>query len=49
MGLSFKYRRLTDLKPYLAANLLVKTLEIKIKSNMLKKELCQLSVRMFDI
>lgn len=33
MGLSFKYRRLTDLKPYLAANRLVKTLEIKIKSN----------------
>lgn len=33
MGLSFKYPRLTDLKPYLAANRLVKTLEIKIKSN----------------
>lgn len=28
---SFKYCRLTDLKPYLAANRLVKTLEMKKK------------------
>lgn len=46
---SFKYCRLIDLKPYLAANCLVKTLEMKKKKSNMDAQEGALPVKSQDV